>query len=208
MPTAVVKPKTKAVPAETAPKIVTAEERTRIKQEREVLVQELAHAQENFAIAQAALEEAADPGKDPQVYVDAHRDYTEMAAKVSKAQVRLGIHRQHFLSDEEIEKRDREEREAKDEAIREAARLEVARPLQKRLEKAVLGILEARATFDEVHKMLSSTATGPFNNNFEVAELCRTGLRNLLTNDPKYKIWLEGGAGADHMLDVVRRAAR
>lgn len=145
MPTAVAKQKTKVIPAETAPKIITAEERTRIKQEREVLAQELAHAQENFAIAQAALEEAADPNKDPQVYVDAHRDYTEMAAKVSKAQVRLGIHRQQFLSDEEIERRDRADAEAIEEAAREEARLKIAKPLQKRMLQALddIFVLEA-----------------------------------------------------------------
>jgi len=101
---------------------ISAEARTKIKQERAKLQQEFEHCQENFDIAAAALEAAADPALDSQVYVDAHRDYMQMEIKLKKKQAELAKHRKTFLSDEEIAARDKEDADAKEVAFEERNR--------------------------------------------------------------------------------------
>ena len=185
---------------------ISAEQRTKIKQERAKLQQELEHCEENFDIAAAALEAAADPNKDPDEYVMAHRDYTILQKKLAAKQAELAKHRKTFLSDEEIAARDKEEAEAKEFAAREEARMAIARPLQQELETAVNNILAADATFNKILKLIDSGQVS-FNNAYEVRELCHSSLRNFRTHDARYKIWMEGGSGADGMRAIVRKAA-
>jgi hypothetical protein len=207
MPTAVVKPKTKAVPAETAPKIVTAEQRTRIKQERAKLQQELEFCEENFELAKAELERAADPSLDPDIYVMAHRDYTIVHKKLIAKQSEIAKHRQTFLSDEEIAARDKEEQEAKEFAAREERRLKIARPWAEQLQQAVSNILAADKLFNTLLPLIDSGQV-EFNGGYQVRELCHSALRNFRTQDPRYKVWMEGGAGADAMQAIAKKAAQ
>jgi hypothetical protein len=212
MPTAVAKSKAKEVKAETAQKIVTAEERTRIKQQREKLGQELAHCQENYDIAAAALEAAADPDKDPEEYMMCHRDFTILRKKLSAKQAEIEKHRTTFLTDEEIETLDREERETKEHAAREAARLEKVKPHAEELARHFHAFRDAVRYFQKLPARVLPENGGapeiPFSNAFSVNEMAHVLIRNLGENDPKYKICItRWGGDLDKFEEVVKNAA-
>jgi len=197
--------KQKAVAAK-EPKMISAEERSAIKQQRAKLALELQHCEENLSIAEAERDRALN-GDDSDQLRAAHKDYIAMRDKRDRKQTELLEHRHKFLSDEEIERRDREEQEAIEEAAREEARLKIAKPLQKRMLQALDDIFAAKAVFDEVHAMLSSGQASPLGNSYEVAVLCRTVLRNFQTPIPNHKFWMEGGGGKDVMRSIIEKCA-
>jgi hypothetical protein len=72
--------------------------------------------------------------------------------------------------------------------------------------EAVRCSLKADATYMKFEQMFAAGKT-PFTNNYDVRELCRTASRNMRQNDPKQKMLLEGGPGAEWMLGIAKRAA-
>jgi len=182
---------------------VSAEQRTRIRQERSRIAQELAHCEENFAVAKAELERAADLALDPELYVAAHRDYMRMQIKLTKKQAELDKHRKTFLSDEEISRRDKEDADAKEAAAREEARLAIARPLQQDLFEALDHLVAADRLLTRIQKMYSSGQRIPLHG--DSRDVVFSALSNYCRPNPNYGWWDELG-GAAKMREIIGKA--